>query len=104
MKNPVTELILWILALQYSCAAATSWSWKQLITRDRRQTTTPGYPACPDPGIPENGYRIGTVFYQGHSLTFGCNTGYTLIGSEILHCRYGSYDIYWDAPTPQCIR
>ncbi|XP_019622064.1 PREDICTED: LOW QUALITY PROTEIN: uncharacterized protein LOC109468248 [Branchiostoma belcheri] len=37
---------------------------------------------CPDPGVPENGYRDGENFTAGSVVTFGCHDGFILTGQE----------------------
>ncbi|XP_019639146.1 PREDICTED: uncharacterized protein LOC109481108 [Branchiostoma belcheri] len=41
---------------------------------------------CPDPGVPDNGYRTGDDFAVGSVVSFGCNDGYVLFGQERLTC------------------
>ena len=65
----------------------------------RRQTR---FPQCSEPRPPANGFRVGNAFYPGYSVRFGCREGYSLVGSEVLTCRYGTYDVYWDAEIPLC--
>ena len=53
---------------------------------------------CKDPGVPQNGIRIGSSFEQGRSVTFLCNRNYTLIGSKSMVCGNGN----WSSSLPQC--
>ncbi|MBN3309505.1 CSMD1 protein, partial [Amia calva] len=42
---------------------------------------------CPDPGIPENGKRIGSDFQVGASIQFLCDDSYVLQGSKSITCQ-----------------
>uniref|UniRef100_A0A3Q2ECB7 CUB and Sushi multiple domains 1 n=1 Tax=Cyprinodon variegatus TaxID=28743 RepID=A0A3Q2ECB7_CYPVA len=42
---------------------------------------------CPDPGVPENGKRIGSVFQVGSSVQFSCDDSYVLHGSKSITCQ-----------------
>ncbi|XP_077999276.1 uncharacterized protein LOC144452126 [Glandiceps talaboti] len=63
---------------------------------------------CPDPGIPAGGFTniiIGGGTYRypvpdGGMVAFGCDTGYSLIGSPVSTCQS---DGTWSLPVPQCI-
>nr|XP_006818425.1 PREDICTED: low-density lipoprotein receptor-related protein 2-like [Saccoglossus kowalevskii] len=52
---------------------------------------------CPDQSPPTNGQRIGLLTH-GSSLTFICDSGYTLVGAAILTCNDGT----WDNTAPSC--
>ncbi|XP_066279105.1 CUB and sushi domain-containing protein 2-like [Branchiostoma lanceolatum] len=56
---------------------------------------------CPDPGVPNNGYRTGDSFALGSVVSFGCNDGYILLGQERLTCMSGNA-IDWDFNAPSC--
>ncbi|XP_025933967.1 CUB and sushi domain-containing protein 1 [Apteryx rowi] len=43
--------------------------------------------ACPDPGIPENGKRVGSDFRVGASVQFSCEDNYVLQGSKSITCQ-----------------
>ncbi|XP_054625925.1 CUB and sushi domain-containing protein 1-like isoform X1 [Dunckerocampus dactyliophorus] len=43
--------------------------------------------ACPDPGIPENGKRMGSAFQVGSSVQFSCDDSYVLQGSKSITCQ-----------------
>ncbi|XP_078678926.1 CUB and sushi domain-containing protein 1-like isoform X2 [Branchiostoma floridae x Branchiostoma belcheri] len=58
-------------------------------------------PPCYDPGVPENGFRVGDKFDVGFFVTFGCNDGFTLKGQEKLNCMSGYYS-GWNGPLPTC--
>ncbi|XP_019639108.1 PREDICTED: CUB and sushi domain-containing protein 1-like, partial [Branchiostoma belcheri] len=59
-----------------------------------------GFP-CPDPGVPNNGYRTGDDFAVGSVVSFGCNDGYVLFGQERLTCMSGDMR-YWNFSPPDC--
>ncbi|XP_037549410.1 CUB and sushi domain-containing protein 1 [Nematolebias whitei] len=42
---------------------------------------------CPDPGVPENGKRMGSVFQIGSSVQFSCDDSYVLQGSKSITCQ-----------------
>ncbi|XP_027870779.1 CUB and sushi domain-containing protein 1 isoform X2 [Xiphophorus couchianus] len=42
---------------------------------------------CPDPGVPENGKRMGLVFQVGSSVQFSCDDSYVLQGSKSITCQ-----------------
>ncbi|CAH1231077.1 CSMD2 [Branchiostoma lanceolatum] len=54
--------------------------------------------ACPDPGSPDYGSRVGGDFRPGSTVQFSCDDGYTLYGNASLTCTDGS----WDARLPTC--
>ncbi|KAM9329386.1 sushi, von Willebrand factor type A, EGF and pentraxin domain-containing protein 1 [Gastrophryne carolinensis] len=54
---------------------------------------------CSDPGEPENGNYTGKEFSVGSKLTFSCNEGYNLIGSEIVMCLESGD---WNTAIPYC--
>lgn len=61
-------------------------------------------PSCEDPGIPENGVRIGTGFQIGAVIEFACNPGFVLRGTEVLVCGWGELnEPVWDGDPPQCV-
>uniref|UniRef100_A0AAQ4RPP2 CUB and Sushi multiple domains 1 n=1 Tax=Gasterosteus aculeatus aculeatus TaxID=481459 RepID=A0AAQ4RPP2_GASAC len=42
---------------------------------------------CPDPGVPENGKRMGSTFQIGASVQFSCDDSYVLQGSKSITCQ-----------------
>ena len=54
---------------------------------------------CTDPGVPDNGGRLGNDFTNGSVVSFTCNNGYTLQGTGSVTCYRGN----WSGPVPQCI-
>ncbi|XP_068442403.1 CUB and sushi domain-containing protein 1a isoform X2 [Clinocottus analis] len=42
---------------------------------------------CPDPGVPENGKRMGSTFQIGSSVQFSCDDSYVLQGSKSIICQ-----------------
>ncbi|XP_065177679.1 uncharacterized protein LOC135808421 [Sycon ciliatum] len=56
---------------------------------------------CEDPGVPENGFRIGNDLSRGGSgVFFICNNGFTISGNERSMCRL---DGTWTTPVPLCV-
>ena len=65
---------------------------------------------CRDPGVPENGYRHGEAFLEGHSVTFGCNEGFDLYGDWRLACVRDRREVQsreialrWNGTLPRCL-
>ena len=61
---------------------------------------------CEDPGVPTNGRRVGNDFHVGRELSFACESGFVLRGSDVLTCTYGGIDDnepHWDGDLPQCV-
>ena len=54
--------------------------------------------SCPDPGVPQNGQRVGTSFGHGKHLQFYCSSGYWLVGSQLIVCNEGK----WSNDIPTC--
>ena len=54
---------------------------------------------CGDPGIPDNGTRIGDNFYYNSTVTYSCNNGYNLTGTAALTCLSSGT---WSALIPTC--
>eukprot|EP00117_Sycon_ciliatum_P039828 scpid16353/ scgid29370/ CUB and sushi domain-containing protein 3; CUB and sushi multiple domains protein 3 len=61
------------------CTVSGLWSWSPPVC----QPVT-----CPDPGTPANGARdnSGSTFEFGTSVTYSCNAGYVLEGTETITC------------------
>ncbi|XP_041439963.1 CUB and sushi domain-containing protein 2 isoform X1 [Xenopus laevis] len=84
---------------------------KLLPNKDSNQKTSvltqvgvyQGHHMCPDPGIPEQGKRIGSDFRLGSSIQFMCNDGYDLQGSQSITCMKVS-DMFaaWSDHRPVC--
>ncbi|KAJ8781080.1 hypothetical protein J1605_001123 [Eschrichtius robustus] len=57
---------------------------------------------CEDPGTPQFGYKVRDGgHFAGSSVSFGCDPGYSLRGSEELLCLSGERRT-WDRPLPTC--
>ncbi|XP_078348081.1 sushi, von Willebrand factor type A, EGF and pentraxin domain-containing protein 1-like isoform X8 [Oculina patagonica] len=54
--------------------------------------------SCSDPGIPQNGQRVGSSFGHGKHLQFVCYSGYWLVGSQLIVCNEGK----WSNDIPKC--
>ncbi|XP_013375174.1 PREDICTED: CUB and sushi domain-containing protein 2 isoform X4 [Chinchilla lanigera] len=58
---------------------------------------------CEDPGTPQFGYKVHDGgHFAGSSVTFTCDPGYSLRGSEELLCLSGERRT-WDRPLPTCV-
>ena len=53
---------------------------------------------CPSLGEPTHGRRWGDDFKDGKTVTFGCNKGYDLFGTETIQCNNG----FWNGSIPEC--
>jgi hypothetical protein len=54
---------------------------------------------CPDPGVPEDGRRLGDNFEIGESVLFLCSDGFEPDGMSTLICLANGT---WSNPTPTC--
>lgn len=97
-------VLLWILVV--ACfAEPVRWIKRPSIRVRKRQALGNRNTMCADPGTPDNGFKIGAVFYRGYSVRFGCNPGYQLVGARILNCTTDSTGgVQWDAEAPRCTR
>ncbi|KAM8966399.1 CUB and sushi domain-containing protein 3 [Pelodytes ibericus] len=57
--------------------------------------------SCPDPRPFRNGFVIGNDFTVGHTISFECFPGYSLIGESALTCLHG-VSRNWNHPLPRC--
>ncbi|KAK2106413.1 CUB and sushi domain-containing protein 2 [Saguinus oedipus] len=58
---------------------------------------------CEDPGTPKFGYKVHDEgHFAGSSVSFSCDPGYSLRGSEELLCLSGERRT-WDRPLPTCV-
>ena len=99
MENRVTLDLVRLLLLLWALTTSSADTSTILRMMTRRQITIP---VCSTPAAPDNGFRIGDTFYPGHSVRFSCRNGYRLVGSEVLTCRFSTYDLDWDAEIPLC--
>lgn len=56
---------------------------------------------CVDVGTVKNGARQGSDFSYGKSVSFTCNNGYALVGSNQRLCQQSGL---WSAEQPRCVR
>lgn len=60
--------------------------------------------SCFEPGLVRNGTRIGAELKLGSTVTYYCDSGYTLEGEAILTCVMGADSKpTWNKPKPVCI-
>ncbi|XP_036397589.1 CUB and sushi domain-containing protein 1-like [Megalops cyprinoides] len=58
---------------------------------------------CEDPGVPQYGYKKeDRGHFAGSRVSYSCEAGYTLRGSEVLTCLRGERRA-WNNPLPQCV-
>lgn len=60
---------------------------------------------CSDPGTPENGRRIGSLFLEETQVRFSCDDGYELDGLSALKCVrlcLSCSSVRWNGSTPTC--
>ena len=55
--------------------------------------------ACPDPGVPSNGKRLGNNFQEGETVLFKCNRNHSLVGNATIQCGEGGI---WSGKVPKC--
>eukprot|EP00794_Sanderia_malayensis_P015641 gene15641-17220_t len=55
---------------------------------------------CTDPGHIANGVRHGSVFKKQSSVLYTCNSGFEMVGENIITCFR---DASWSASPPQCL-
>lgn len=60
--------------------------------------------SCFEPGLVRNGTRVGTDLKLGSTVTYHCDSGYTLEGDPTLTCIMGvDGKPSWNKPKPICI-
>lgn len=60
--------------------------------------------SCFEPGLVRNGTRVGTDLKLGSTVTYHCDSGYTLEGDATLTCIMGGDGKpSWNRPKPICI-
>lgn len=60
--------------------------------------------SCFEPGLVRNGTRVGTELKLGSTVTYHCDSGYTLEGDSTLTCIMGGDGKpSWNKPKPICI-
>ena len=55
--------------------------------------------SCGNPGVPVNGQKNSSTYQYGYSITFTCNVGYTLQGSNVRTCQTNGQ---WTGTQPTC--
>ena len=60
--------------------------------------------SCFEPGVVRNGTRVGADLKLGSTVTYHCDSGYTLEGDQTLTCIMGGDEKpSWNKPKPICI-
>lgn len=83
---------------EVTCNENGEWSMRKRPRCTRRER-------CSDPGIPENGFRAGSLFLQGTQVRFSCDDGYEIVGSTALKCEYlcrSCSTVRWNDTVPAC--
>ena len=55
--------------------------------------------SCGNPGTPYNGEKNSSTYQYGNSISFTCNVGYTLQGSQVRTCQTNGE---WTGTQPSC--
>jgi len=55
--------------------------------------------SCGNPGTPENGEKNSSSYQYGSAISFSCNVGYTLQGSQVRTCQTNGE---WTGTQPTC--
>lgn len=97
------------------------YSWMQGEKKSFHEITTPAHfchwfstalplsaenprESCFEPGLVRNGTRVGTNLKLGSTVTYHCDSGYTLEGDPTLTCIMGvDGKPSWNKPKPICI-
>ncbi|XP_030077479.1 complement receptor type 2, partial [Microcaecilia unicolor] len=94
-------------SVQFECNSGFDLVGSDIITCDEDSNWKPPIPACQvavsctDPVV-QNGRKIsgfGHSYKYGHSVQFECNSGFVLVGSDIITCEE---DSNWKPPIPAC--
>lgn len=81
------------------------WFLPEQVLLTLRLLSSPGFELikCEDPGTPPFGYKVHDGgHFAGSSVSFSCDPGYSLRGSEELLCLSGERRT-WDRPLPTCV-
>lgn len=81
------------------------WFLPQQVLLTLSLLSSPGFELikCEDPGTPQFGYKVHDGgHFAGSSVSFSCDPGYSLRGSEELLCLSGERRT-WDRPLPTCV-
>ena len=55
--------------------------------------------SCGNPGTPDNGEKNSSSYQYGNTISFTCNVGYTLQGSQVRTCQTNGE---WTGTQPTC--
>ena len=58
------------------------------------------YVNCGDPGDISNGNKNGATYHYGAVVSYSCDTGYDINGSQMIQCQA---DGMWNGTVPSCI-
>nr|WSP06976.1 complement binding protein [Macacine gammaherpesvirus 5]WUF06299.1 complement binding protein [synthetic construct]WUF06378.1 complement binding protein [synthetic construct]WUF06458.1 complement binding protein [synthetic construct]WVG99606.1 complement binding protein [Macaca mulatta rhadinovirus] len=103
--HPVKDFYQYLDTVTFSCNRDFSLVGDEMTTCISNTWNKP-FPRCEQitcsaPNIAHGKLLTGSssVYKYGQSVTIGCETGFTLIGSEISTCK----DSSWDPPLPTCV-
>ncbi|XP_078371653.1 sushi, von Willebrand factor type A, EGF and pentraxin domain-containing protein 1-like [Oculina patagonica] len=72
------------------CQASGIWSGSKPVCLER---------SCGNPGVPTNGQKNSSQYQYGYSISFTCDVGYTLQGSQVRTCQTNGQ---WTGTQPTC--
>ncbi|KAL9972183.1 hypothetical protein ACROYT_G018440 [Oculina patagonica] len=72
------------------CQADGLWSGSKPVCLER---------SCGNPGVPDNGAKNSSQYQYGYSISFTCDVGYTLQGSQVRTCQTNGQ---WTGTQPVC--
>ena len=55
--------------------------------------------SCGNPGTPDNGGKNSSAYQYGNAISFTCNVGYTMQGSQVRTCQTNGE---WTGTQPTC--
>ncbi|XP_070560771.1 sushi, von Willebrand factor type A, EGF and pentraxin domain-containing protein 1-like [Ptychodera flava] len=81
-----------------TCQSDGQWYLGSTVVPDDQLLPDTCFLNCRDPGNPESGRKLSNNTSHGYSISFACNTGLNLIGSEFITCDNGT----WSDEVPKC--
>ncbi len=97
MGHPLVEEKCFVIHIIYAILKLFySYSYSYFFTEKPRE-------ACFDPGNIMNGTRLGMDYKLGSTVTYQCDSGYTITGPPTLTCIMGADGKpVWDKALPIC--
>ncbi|XP_070560107.1 complement decay-accelerating factor-like [Ptychodera flava] len=81
-----------------TCQSDGQWYLGSTVVPDDQLPPDTCFLNCGDPGTPENGRKLSDNKNHGDSISFACNIGLNLIGSDTVTCDNGT----WSDEPPTC--